>query len=180
LRRISLQIARALELTGIMDVEVIVDDGLCKVLEIDARLPSQTPTAVFKSTGVNMVAMLYAVLAAGQLPEKVDLTPKRAVVYEHVRVAGGTLEVMGEHIMATAGPLRLLEGFMGADEAITNYSPGRSEWVATLIITEKDPKTTWQKRCAVIEHMMRRHNLHSYVDRFPYQANCLEWWREAE
>ena len=54
----SLAIAEALELNGVMDVEAILSRGELKILEIDARLPSQTPTAVYWSTGSNMVQLL--------------------------------------------------------------------------------------------------------------------------
>ena len=40
-----------LGLRGLMDVEVMVRDGEPLLLEIDARLPSQTPTAVYWSSG---------------------------------------------------------------------------------------------------------------------------------
>ncbi len=52
-------IASTLGLIGIMDVEVIQQGKELKVLEIDARLPSQTPTAVLHSTGINMLELLY-------------------------------------------------------------------------------------------------------------------------
>ena len=46
-KKISVDIARTLNLKGIIDVEAILNEGKLKVLEIDARLPSQTPTTVF-------------------------------------------------------------------------------------------------------------------------------------
>jgi pyrrolysine biosynthesis protein PylC len=52
---ISVKIAEAIQLRGLMDVEVILHKGELKVLEIDARFPSQTPTAVYHSTGINMI-----------------------------------------------------------------------------------------------------------------------------
>ncbi|MDW7675449.1 MAG: 3-methylornithine--L-lysine ligase PylC, partial [Bacillota bacterium] len=51
LQQIAVKLAKVLNLTGIMDIEVIYHGGKLKVLEIDARLPSQTPTAVYHSTG---------------------------------------------------------------------------------------------------------------------------------
>ena len=59
LRDISVKIAELIELKGIMDVEVIDDEGILKVLEIDARIPSQTPTVVYHSTGVNLLEELF-------------------------------------------------------------------------------------------------------------------------
>ena len=45
------------------------------------------------------------------------------------------LDVLGEHVMGGAGPLRLVPGFFGADEALTDYAPGSAGWAATLIVT---------------------------------------------
>ncbi|MGL4483506.1 MAG: 3-methylornithine--L-lysine ligase PylC [Anaerovoracaceae bacterium] len=59
MREITVKIAEKLKLKGIMDLEIIdTKDGI-KVLEIDARFPSQTPTAVYKSTGINMIEELW-------------------------------------------------------------------------------------------------------------------------
>ena len=104
-----------------------------KLLEIDARLPSQTPTAVYWSSGLNIVELL-AETVRREAPPVVDRTARRACVYQHVRAARGMLEVLGEHVMGSAGPLRLVPGFFGADEALTDYEPGRAEWAATLIV----------------------------------------------
>lgn len=56
----AVKLAEALQLCGIMDVEAILSGGRMKVLEIDARLPSQTPAAIYASTGINMLAELVA------------------------------------------------------------------------------------------------------------------------
>ncbi len=55
---IAVLIAREINLTGIMDVEVVLHQGQLKILEIDARLPSQTPTVVYHSAGINMLELL--------------------------------------------------------------------------------------------------------------------------
>ena len=105
----SLLVAQALRLDGVMDVEVMVAGGQAKVIEIDARLPSQTPTAVYHACDVNIVALLVEGFQSGVLPAA-DCTPQRAVVYEHVRVADGALAVCGEHALAAARPLHLQSG----------------------------------------------------------------------
>ena len=87
----------------------------------DARLPSQTPTTVYWSTGVNILQLL-----AGQFLDKKDaredaqeesqhpvVSPEdflellkkaeQGVIYEHINVSADTIEVCGEHIMAGAG-----------------------------------------------------------------------------
>jgi pyrrolysine biosynthesis protein PylC len=115
-----------------MDVEVMVHDAQPKVLEIDARLPSQTPTAVFWSSGLNIVELLHRTARDERVPD-VDRAATRACVFQHVHAFGGRLVVTGEHVMGDARPLDLVPGFFGAHEALTDYMPGRATWSATLI-----------------------------------------------
>ncbi|WDP91502.1 MAG: 3-methylornithine--L-lysine ligase PylC [Desulfobacter sp.] len=131
LKQMAIEIAEGLELTGIMDLEVILNQNTLKILEIDARLPSQTPMAVYWSTGINMVQMLADLVRNRTVSGK----PGREfpVLVEHIQVSGGRIEYLGEHIMAQDGPLRRQTGFFGADEAVTSYRRGKKHWVATMI-----------------------------------------------
>jgi pyrrolysine biosynthesis protein PylC len=156
--KISLLIAEKLALTGIMDVEIIEHEGSLKVLEIDARLPSQTPAAVFWSTGINMVALLSQLYLKGKIKTKPEMDPPRFVIYEHLSVSKEKIEVAGEHIMSRAGPLTCYQNFFGADEAITNYHPGRKSWVATMIYAGNDTNAVQQKRETTLENIRRKHN----------------------
>jgi pyrrolysine biosynthesis protein PylC len=168
-KEIAITIADALNLNGIMDVEVISHNGTLKVLEIDARLPSQTPTVVNQSTGINMLELLYDVFVKGVIPTIPDVKYERGVVYEHIKVSPGILEVSGEHIMANAHPLKLCEHFFGADEALTDFAPGRLPWVATLIITGNSRVEAWNRRCLVIEDIRDYFGLSVCSDPIP---NC--------
>jgi pyrrolysine biosynthesis protein PylC len=168
-KEIAITIADALNLNGIMDVEVISHKGTLKVLEIDARLPSQTPTVVNQSTGINMLELLYDVFVKGVIPTIPDVKYERGVVYEHIKVSPGILEVSGEHIMANAHPLKLYEHFFGADEALTDFAPGHLPWVATLIITGDSREEAWNRRCLVIEDIRDYFGLSVYSDPIP---NC--------
>ncbi|HHW30033.1 MAG TPA: 3-methylornithine--L-lysine ligase PylC, partial [Syntrophomonadaceae bacterium] len=152
-QNISLRIAELLPLTGIMDVEVIDHHGMLKVLEIDARLPSQTPTTVYRSTGINMLVMLYELFTKGQVGQPQDLGKEKGVIYEHVQITPGKMETLGEHIIAQAGCINYQQDFFGADEALTDYLPGSNRWAATLIITADDRSQAWKKRCQVIENI---------------------------
>lgn len=152
---LTLRIAQGLGLNGIMDVEVIEHGGMLKVLEIDARLPSQTPSAVLHSIGINMVELLKEIFSDGQIRPLPQKKNGRGVVYEHIRVAQDQIEVLGEHMMSTAGPLQEVSGFFGADVGLTNFSESRFPWVATLMITGENRKQAWQKRCQVIEKISR-------------------------
>jgi len=166
-KEIAVTIAEALNLSGIMDVEAILHNDTLKVLEIDARLPSQTPTVVNNSTGINMLELLYDVFVRDATPTMPDVTYERGVVYEHVRVSPGILEVLGEHIMADAHPLKRYEDFFGADEALTDFTPGCSSWVATLIITGDSREEAWDKRCQAIKDIRAHFELSLYVDPIP-------------
>jgi pyrrolysine biosynthesis protein PylC len=132
-KKIAVAIAEKIELNGIMDVEVILCQNELKLLEIDARLPSQTPIAVYWSTGINMVESLVNLF----INKKISSLKKGkfSIAVEHVKVSEGKIEFLGEHIMAQEGPLILESNFFGADEAITNYEPDKYQWVATMIFS---------------------------------------------
>lgn len=165
--QIGLGLARSLNLNGIMDIETILHQGQLKVLEIDARLPSQTPIAVYHSTGINMLKILGEAFVQGKPWQAFDILEKRGVIYEHIHVTDDCLEISGEHIMTDVGPLHRYADFFGADEALSSYSPGQTEWVATLIITGKDCQAAWQKRSLVIQEIQKEFGIRHYYDRHP-------------
>ena len=177
LERIAERLAESLPLRGLMDVEAILHEGRLKVLEIDARLPSQTPTAVFWSTGLNMVSLLADSFLTRPSPGGGAATdgpvgsgtPKRprGVVYEHFRVRDGVLEVGGEHLIGAARGLRLEPGFFGAAEAITNYAAGADEWVATLINVGATRAEAWAHRTAVMTAIREQERIAVYRDPEP-------------
>jgi pyrrolysine biosynthesis protein PylC len=143
--QMAIAIAERIRLKGLMDVEVILHDGELKVLEIDARLPSQTPTAVLQSTGINMVKLLGELFLTGKMI--IDKTHRpQAAIYEHIKVTQNHIEVMGEHIMSGIGPLKLFQGLFGADEVIANFHPDLKEWVATLILKGKNREDVLDKK----------------------------------
>ncbi len=171
-KKITEAIAAALNLNGIMDVEVVFHNDALKVLEIDARLPSQTPTVVNKSIDINMLQLLYDVFVRGAIPAVPDIGHERGVVYEHIKVSPGILEVLGEHVMASAHPLKRYDDFFGADEALTDFAPGCSPWVATLIITGNNREEAWDKRCQVIGDIRDYFKLALYIDHTLNHNGC--------
>ena len=166
-KKLSLRLAEALSLKGIMDVEVILHENELKVIEVDARLPSQTPTTVYWSTGVNMLQWLAAnfLNQPFQVPSESYLPS--CVIYEHICVTSNMLEIAGEHIMSGTDALCVYPDFFGADEAITNYATHRNSWVATLIVTEKNPEAVWDKRNSIIADIRKKFNLKVYRDSVP-------------
>jgi len=123
------------DLHAVMDVEVMIGHrGVPKVLEIDARLPSQTPACAYHASGVNIVRVLAETFAAGRVPAELAGGPaataaRRGAVYQHVLVSGGRVEVLGEHVVGAAGPLRRCDGLWGADVVLTDRPEVRSPGV---------------------------------------------------
>lgn len=152
-KKMVLDIAGDIHLTGIMDVEVILNNNELKLLEIDARFPSQTPMAVYGSTGMNMVQMLGD-LFLNKNSAGFEQKHERFVVVEHIRVSGIDLEICGEHILAQDGPLILRTDFLGANEAITSYAPGKKQWVATLIFIGSTHEDVIAKRQICYEQII--------------------------
>jgi pyrrolysine biosynthesis protein PylC len=167
----AVTLAEAVGLSGIMDVEAIVHEGQLKVLEIDARFPSQTPIAVFHSTGINMVERLAMIFSAPDedRPDSVPTRSTRGSVLEHIRVRDGQLSVCGEHIMAEDGPLHLEANFFGADEALTSHAPERHDWVATLMVKGADLRDARERRDRVIGEIRNRLDLRIYRDEYPQE-----------
>lgn len=172
---IAVLIAREIKLNGIMDVEVVLHQGQLKVLEIDARLPSQTPTAVYHSTGVNMLELL-ADLYLGKLPHRAGPVYEfqQAVIFEHIAVSSDNLTVAGEHVIGSAGPLNYAENFFGTDEALTDYVPGKKNWVATLINKAGTMEAVREKRNRVVEKIMSELKIKHYYDPVPEQGNYFD------
>jgi len=156
---IAAALAGSVGLKGIMDIEVILHENELKILEIDARLPSQTPTVVLRSSGINMLELLYDIFSRGKIPEIPPIVNEKPVIYEHIRVTPRTLEVLGEHIISEARPLRYERDFFGADEALTDFDTDHRNWVATLILTGKNKEEVAQKHRRVLETIHRTFGL---------------------
>jgi pyrrolysine biosynthesis protein PylC len=133
LKAMAVAIAAEIGLTGLMDLEAVLQDGEWVLLEIDARLPSQTPTAVHLSTGVNLLAELLRCFVEVESPAPPAFPPQaaRRAVYEHVRSRSGAVTRHGEHVMGSMGPLSPRPGLLGAELALAAGGP--DDFVATLM-----------------------------------------------
>ncbi len=154
----AFKIAGILGLNGIMDLEVIDDNGIFKILEIDARIPSQTPTAIYHSTGINLLSEMVDLYMgdwdddAGLSRMKTDR--ERFASYEHHYISNGQLQSPGEHIMGAAGPLKLYPGRFGCDEVITDYSEGDKEFRGTFINSGETLGKLDEKRSGMMETLL--------------------------
>jgi pyrrolysine biosynthesis protein PylC len=99
-REISYSLAANLPLKGIMDIEAISGPQGLKVIEIDARFPSQTPTVVYYSSGVNLIELLFRAFTEGVVEIKI-LPEDRYCIYEHLMLAeNGALISVGEQVLS--------------------------------------------------------------------------------
>jgi len=158
--------AQELHLKGIMDVEAIVSQGVPRILEIDARIPSQTPTAVYHSHGINMIDMLVRNAVEDRLEEPTIGEPRFAY-YEHVAVDDGIMRSCGEGSFAEVQGPRIVPGLFGSDEMITDYEPGKKRWRATIINVAANRRDAQAKRQKVIRSIIDKEGILAYYDPAP-------------
>lgn len=154
----SIELAKKLNLHGLMDVEAILDDDQLKIIEIDARFPSQTPIAIFHSTGVNLLVELLKVFSQNKGKDSEELCSHfvesedhnmRTLfsVYEHFQVDNENVLREGEHVFGDTGPLTIRESFFGSDWAITDFKEGHTSWQAACINSAHTKSELDTKRC---------------------------------
>jgi pyrrolysine biosynthesis protein PylC len=128
----AVRIAEGIRLEGIMDVEAILSSEGFKLLEIDARLPSQTPITVLHGTGINMLNELIPLFI-----DKAKLNAKlnriQYVAYEHFLVDGNGVECFGEGILSRQKPVVIYNDFLESDEVMTDYQKGDLFLIGTFI-----------------------------------------------
>jgi pyrrolysine biosynthesis protein PylC len=106
-RKIAYDLAKGLRLKGIMDVEAIDSQKGWKVLEIDARFPSQTPICVYFSSGINLLLLLIeafenekSFLKDGLLNSTNSKYIDSHCIFEHFQKTDGKLISGGEHLIS--------------------------------------------------------------------------------
>jgi len=155
LRKMAFCIAEEIELHGIMDLEVIDHNGTFKVLEIDARIPSQTPTAVLHSSGMNLLEELRDLFATGFFLKNQE-RHGNYVAYEHYLFNQNIPHPLGERIMTQGKALYHKPGFCGADDVITDYQPGQDLWRGTFINAAPTKMALMSKRAKMLGKFAKR------------------------
>lgn len=135
--QLAVRVASLLNLKGIMDLEVIDHHGQFKLLEIDARFPSQTPTVVYHTSGMNLLEELYD-LYSGGIFQKPYPGERHYSSIEHHLWDGEEWESVGEHVMVEGKPPELRPGFWDSYEIITDYGEDmRDDALFRLTLIEK-------------------------------------------
>lgn len=155
IQELARQIAEIIGLTGIMDLEVIDHHGEIKILEIDARLPSQTSIAVYHASGMNYIQELYDLFCRGDFQQPQKNLGKCAFLTQYF-VDGRTCSCQGEHIMTEGGLLDDTPGIAGPARAITDYAPGKQVWRGSFIDWADDLETLKQQKALMEQELKNR------------------------
>ena len=143
------RIASIIRLKGIMDFEVIDSGGRFRMLEIDARLPSQTPTVVYHSSGTNFIEELYDLFVRGDFRSKKQ-SGMKYTAFEHMLVSGRDISSPGEHVMTEGSVLDYKENYLGSDEVITDRDRNTDTFRMTFINTAETEELVSRKREGVL------------------------------
>ena len=162
--KIGRDVAEAMGLKALMDVEAILTPKGLRVLEIDARIPSQTPAAIEAATGVNLLEEL-ATTAFGKPAGRRPGTG--CSVYRHVVFKDGVLRSSGEKEFGHVHVPRFAPGLFGCENSITDYEPGKPEWRATLISTGATEKEADMKAARCIEKILDECSAEEFIDGVP-------------
>ena len=165
--RHSRNIAKSLKLNGLMDVEAILTPKGLRFLEIDARIPSQTPAAIFTATGINLLEMLMASKTGSETHCK---STGRCGIYWHLRMKDGILTTTGEKEFSHVVCPHMESGLFGSDDSISDYGPGKTEWHGTFMVSADTLSEAEARRASVIQTILSECGTEAFVDSIPKEA----------
>lgn len=150
IEELAVEIAELINLKGIMDLEVIDFHGEIKILEIDARLPSQTSIVVYHASGMNYIKELYDLFCNGEFKSP-QSNAGRCASMIHYLFSKGQITTHGERIMVEGGELNYTENIHVESTVISDFRPGISTWRGTFINWASDENSLRKK-----EEQMKR------------------------
>jgi len=162
-RRIAEKLAESIDLHSLMDVEAIDTEKGLRVLEIDARIPSQTPAAVLAATGINLLEEMVVSRFGGHTRKRKE----EASSYEHFIVRYGKMASCGEKEFADVRCPKIIPGLFGADEMITDHEDGSNIWRCTMINSAPTEEELERKRIGCIRSIMRECGIIEFTDATP-------------
>jgi pyrrolysine biosynthesis protein PylC len=162
-RRIARRLAEVLDLGSVMSVEAIDSENGLKVMEMDARIPTQAPSAVLAATGLNLLKeMVGPQTAPGKAKENM-----RASSYEHLIVKDGRMSTCGEREFAGIRNPSVIRGLFGSDEMITDYVSGAAAWRCAMINSAASEEELERKRAECIRAIVKECGIREYSDSSP-------------
>lgn len=132
IEELAVKIAEIINLEGIMDLEVIDHHGEIKILEIDARLPSQTAIVVYHASGMNYIKELYDLFCHGSFEDE-QTNKGYCSSYTHYLFNENNYSSHGEHIMVEGGLLNYTENICGKAAVISDFAPGQKTWRGAFV-----------------------------------------------
>ncbi len=162
--KIGKDVAEAMGLAALMDVEAILTPKGLRVLEIDARIPSQTPAAIEAATGVNLLEELATTAMGKPAGRKAS---GGSAIYRHVVFKDGELRSSGEKEFGHVCKPRFAPGLFGCENSITDYEPGKKEWRATLISTGRSEAEADAKAQGCIDRILNECSIEKFIDGTP-------------
>ena len=162
--KIGTDVAEAIGLRALMDVEAIDTPRGLRVLEIDARIPSQTPAAILTGTGINLLEELVASRTG---TETGRTNSGRSGIYWHMYQKGDVLRTNGEKEFGHVNNPRMERGLFGSDDSITDYEPGSNDWHGTFMVSADTPEEAEAKRESVINNIIEKCQVNTYIDGTP-------------
>lgn len=163
-RDVCRKTAESIGLSALMDMEAIYSVNGLKVLEIDARIPSQTPAAVEAGTGINLLEELIGCKLGNPINKK---SRRGAGIYEHYVFKDGVLRTCGETEFGPVNNPRIVAGLFGSYRMITDYEPGKTEWRATVITKGRDMKEAEKQRLSVLDRIIEEAGVKKFSDSGP-------------
>jgi len=156
-------IAERLDLNALMAVQAMNTEKGLKVLEIDARIPSQTPSAVLAATGINLLEELVKSRLGGTIRKGKN----GASSYEHFLVKDGKLMTCSEKEFAEIRNPEIVRGLFGADEMISDFQKDADTWRCAMINSAGSEWELERKRARCIESIINECGIDEFIDTFP-------------
>lgn len=165
IEELAVEIGEALNMTGLFDLEMIYHHKHLFVLEVDARIPSQTPLASYYATGINLVvetARCFVELDAHK-SRKEGAEPGHVTVLQHIRIQNGSIEFVGEGALSHSLPLHKLKDPLGLDLILLSEENNDGARYATLIATETNNFDTLHKLAEIATRIARQEIAHDEI-----------------
>ena len=162
--RIGRDVAEAIGLNALMDVEAIDTPKGLRVLEIDARIPSQTPAAIWTGAGINLLEELVASRTGKETGRE---NSGRSGIYWHLYQQDGVLRTSGEKEFGHVRNPRMERGLFGSDDSITDYEPGKRDWHGTFMVSGDTPAEAEARRESVINRIIEECQVDTFIDGAP-------------
>lgn len=163
-RRVGRDVAVAIGLSALMDVEAILTPKGLRVLEIDARIPSQTPAAIYIATGINLLEELVTTALGNPAGREGS---GGSGIYWHLHFKDGVLRTTGEKEFGKVRAPAMGSGLFGSDRYISDYAPGRTEWRGTFMVSGGTPEEAERRRLQVLEEIRGACGVEEYIDGVP-------------